>query len=150
MIGRCPTKYLVEGSGPSVKVIKTKNPNQCSERIGRHSSIPSVEYNVPAVRFNWKKQNKLSSKLINTEMNLQETQTIPLMNSTSVCKQQIKEGIVQSTKCEETHLFRPLSSENGGARTDVTSSISLVSTAAGNVKISSSKFINLSLHLFRH
>jgi len=124
VIGRCPTKYLVEGSGQSVKVIKTKNPNQCSERIGRHSSIPSVAYNVPA-----------------------ETQTLPVMNSTSICKQQIKEGIVQSTKCEETHLFRPLSSEKGGARTDVSSSITLVSTASGSVQVSSNKMVSSNLVL---
>jgi len=72
-------------------------------------------------------------------LNVQETQTLPVMNSTSICKQQIKEGIVQSTKCEETHLFRPLSSEKGGARTDVSSSITLVSTASGSVQVSSSK-----------
>lgn len=54
------------------------------------------------------------------------------MNSTSVCQQHIKEGVVQSVECKETHLFRPLSTENGGARTDAISSISLVSkTSAG-------------------
>ena len=60
---------------------------------------------------------------------IQETQTIPLLNSTSVCRQQIKDGIVQSTECEEVHLFRPLSSENGGARAEVSSSIKLINSA---------------------
>lgn len=49
MIGRCPTEYTVEGTGNSIKVTKTKIPNQCSFRIDRQSSIPTVSYNVPAV-----------------------------------------------------------------------------------------------------
>ena len=49
MIGRCPTEYAVENAGKSIKVTKTKIPNQCSHRIDRQSSIPTVAYMVPAV-----------------------------------------------------------------------------------------------------
>lgn len=108
VIGRCPTEYTVQKAAKATLVTKTKNPNQCSHRIGRLSAIPTVSYNVPA-----------------------EIQTIPLMNSNSICELSIQDGFVQDTKCRETHLFRPFSTENGGARTEVTSSISLVSTAAG-------------------
>jgi len=116
IIGRCPTSYEVESgsvAGQSVRLVKTKVPNQCSDRVERHSSIPMVEYNTAA-----------------------EIQSMPLMNSTSVCKQSIKEGVVESAECRESHLFRPLSSENGGARTQVVSSLKLVTvSAAAAVKI---------------
>ena len=61
------------------------------------------------------------------------------MNSTSICQLQINDNVIQATECRETHLFRPLSTENGGARTEVTSSIKLISTlsAAAPAKQSS-------------
>jgi hypothetical protein len=66
------------------------------------------------------------------------------MNSTTICELQIKDNVIQKTECRESHLFRPLSSEEGGARTEVTSSVSLVSTTnAGAAAKLSSKTIHL-------
>jgi hypothetical protein len=106
VVGRCATAYqVVESKGDLVQVTKTKVPNQCSKRIGRLAFIPTVPYNVPA-----------------------ETQTLPILNSTSVCNQKIKAGVLQSTQCSESHLLRPFSSPlGGGARTEATSSLTFVS-----------------------
>lgn len=118
VIGRCPTSYEVESGsvseGAPITLIKTKVPNQCSHRVGRHSAIPTVAYDVAA-----------------------EVQSMPLMNSTSVCRQFIKNGIVESVECQEAHMFRPLSTENGGgAQTEVTSTLKFVSARdASAVKI---------------
>ena len=85
-------------------MVKSKLPNQCSNRVERHSSIPSVAYLVPA-----------------------EIQSIPLFDSSSVCTQKIKAGVIQGVTCEEEHTFRPLSSENGGgAKTVVSTSLAFV------------------------
>ena len=80
---------------------------------------------------------------------MQETQVLPLLNSTSTCEQKITDGIIVSTMCKEVHLFRPLSSElEGGARTEASSSITFVqksgaksvSAAAGIAKESDLTF----------
>lgn len=74
----------------------------------RHSSMPSVAYNTAA-----------------------EIQSLPLLNSTSKCEQHISDGVMQSVECQEEHLFRPMSTENGGgARTVATSSLVLKATKA--------------------
>ena len=78
-------------------------PNQCSSRVDRHSAIPSVAYLVPA-----------------------EIQSIPLMNSSSICSQQIVAGVFQQVVCEEQHIFRPLASQIAGAKTVVSTSLSFV------------------------
>merc|ERR1712131_81250 len=107
VIGRCATKYTVEGTGKSVLVTKTKIPSQCSQRQGFESSIPTVAYNAPA-----------------------EIQTVPVLNSSSTCHITIKDGVISSTICKESHLFRPLSSPlGGGARTDAISPITLIGKA---------------------
>ena len=107
VIGRCPTNISVEQSLRDMfTVVKTKLPNQCSNRVDHHSSIPSVAYVVPA-----------------------GIQSVPLLNSTSTCRQEIKAGIMRSVSCKEKHTFRPLSSENGGgAETTVSASLTLAVT----------------------
>ena len=72
--------------------------------------------------------DQLFSTLVNSF--LQEIQTVPVLNSSSTCYITIKDGVIASTICQESHLFRPLSSQlGGGARTDATSSITLIGKA---------------------
>ena len=75
IIGRCPTNYTVDQSRDLITVIKTNVPNQCSKHVDRHSSIPSVAYLAPS-----------------------EVQSIPLMDSSSICTQQIQSGIIHGVR----------------------------------------------------
>ena len=49
MVGRCATEYIVTETGKTVRVVKTKVPNQCSQRQSRESSMLSVAYDTKAV-----------------------------------------------------------------------------------------------------
>ena len=58
-------------------------------------------------------------------------QSVPLMTSEHECVQQVSRGLLQSSVCTETHLFRPFSSQGSGALTSVTQTLTFRAQAAG-------------------
>ena len=59
----------------------------------------------------------------------QEIQSLPLVKSTHECTQDIsKQGILQSSVCEEHHVLRPFSRESSGAVTTTRQSLKYVNT----------------------
>jgi hypothetical protein len=60
---------------------------------------------------------------------VQEIQSLPLVKSTHECTQDIsKQGILQSSVCEEHHVLRPFSRESSGAVTTTRQSLKYVNT----------------------
>ena len=63
---------------------------------------------------------------------MQDIQSLPLMKSTHVCNQEINSnGIISLSECQETHVFRPFSRHESGARTQVTSKLTFYRQTAG-------------------
>nr|UFQ72465.1 vitellogenin 3 [Procambarus clarkii] len=79
VVGKCPTKYEVQNQGDRVIVKKEKNHRLCKQR-----------YPTPAeTQVPWLKG------------------PLPLEESRSVCKQEIRNGIYSSITCEDKNVVRP-------------------------------------------
>ncbi|XP_045611543.2 vitellogenin [Procambarus clarkii] len=79
VVGKCPTKYEVQNQGDKVIVKKEKNHRLCKQR-----------YPTPAeTQVPWLKG------------------PLPLEESRSVCKQEIRNGIYSSITCEDKNVVRP-------------------------------------------
>lgn len=63
---------------------------------------------------------EVSCVLVTVRFTLQDLQSLPLMKSEHQCTQEVSSRILRSSTCDETHTFRPFSSQSGGARTTVT------------------------------
>ncbi|GFO07001.1 vitellogenin [Plakobranchus ocellatus] len=96
--GTCETQYQAVTSGYySDSVRKIKDILTCTDRHDYKTMLQMVPYNVPS-----------------------ELQSIPLMKTTHECDQVIeKGGVLKSTTCTETHVYRPFSNEQSGAATTV-------------------------------
>nr|AHJ78589.1 dLp/HDL-BGBP precursor [Astacus leptodactylus] len=102
--GVCTTSYQSVSEGDVVSIEKTKDLTSCKGRPSLSSYIASSGY--------------ISDSPV---------QSLPVFKSTSTCNQVIEEGVLKLAKCEESHKFRPFSSEEGGAVTTATTTMMLVS-----------------------
>lgn len=102
--GTCRTHYdsVLEGSVMTVK--KEKDLSSCTERPDIDSYIPSTGY-----------------------MTDSPVQSLPIFTSKNMCHQKIEGGVLTMAECEETHKFRPFSSNEGGAVTSAKTTMVLVS-----------------------
>lgn len=73
-------------------------------------------------------------------------QSLPIFDSTNNCHQTIQEGILKTAECQESHKFRPFSSEEGGAITTVKTSMVLVSSDQPAVPTTSEFKVCLQTH----
>ncbi|KAK7070069.1 hypothetical protein SK128_004352 [Halocaridina rubra] len=100
--GACTTHYDVSMEGEITTAVKVKDLASCERRSDLKTYIASTSYATDS-----------------------PIQSLPIFLSTSKCTQEISEGLVRRIECEETHKFRPFSSEEGGAQTTVKSIMSL-------------------------
>jgi len=50
----------------------------------------------------------------------QELQSIPIMKTTQECDQEVEQaGVLKSSTCTETHVYRPFANGNSGGMTEV-------------------------------
>ncbi|GFS10552.1 microsomal triglyceride transfer protein large subunit [Elysia marginata] len=110
VMGTCETQYETVSNGYySNSVKKTKNILTCTDRHDYRSLLQMVPYNVPS-----------------------ELQSIPLMKTTHECDQVIqKGGVLQSTTCTETHVYRPFSNDKSGGATSVTQTLTYKTYSRG-------------------
>ncbi|XP_071518164.1 uncharacterized protein [Panulirus ornatus] len=102
VVGTCQVDYVVTGAvGTRLLIQKTRNIPSCTSRSSTTSAVQGIPYAFIGGRHN-----------------------IPLLNSSSVCVQEIGKGLVQAASCHEQHRFTPFSSEKGGIITNVTQNIS--------------------------
>lgn len=74
-------------------------------------------------------------------------QSLPVFKSTSTCRQRIEEGVLKVAECEESHKFRPFSSEEGGAVTLAKTTMMLVSQDTPALPLAGKKDITFSSSL---
>ncbi|GFS01680.1 apolipophorin [Elysia marginata] len=96
--GTCKTEYTSVSNGYySDSVRKTKDILTCTDRHDYRTILQMVPYTEPS-----------------------ELQSIPLMKTTHECDQVIqREGVLQSSTCTETHVYRPFSNGQSGGATSV-------------------------------
>jgi len=94
--GMCPTSYERSQEGGAEVLKRTKELVECEGHHGNHSTLRGVPYHV-------------KSKVQNT----------PLMKSRQECTHKIKQQILQSAECVETHEFAPVSVEEGIVATTI-------------------------------
>lgn len=103
--GMCTTHYGVRSEGGNTLIVeKIKDLSSCTHRPDLSAYIASTSYatNSPI-------------------------QNLPIFKSTNKCQQKIEEGVLKEAECEETHKFRPFSSEEGGAVTTAKTTLRLLS-----------------------
>lgn len=89
--------------------MKTKDLIGCIDRSGPQSAFQGAPFQVPS-----------------------DIQTLPVMKSTHECEQQINSaGILTQSVCKETHVFRPFSRQENGAKTEITTSLVFTKQSAG-------------------
>ncbi|GFS05085.1 apolipophorin long isoform [Elysia marginata] len=100
--GTCKTEYTSVSNGYySDSVRKTKDILTCTDRHDYRTILQMVPYTEPS-----------------------ELQSIPLMKTTHECDQVIQRGgVLQSTTCTETHVYRPFSNGQSGGATSVTQTL---------------------------
>ncbi|KAJ1524178.1 hypothetical protein ONE63_010704 [Megalurothrips usitatus] len=106
--GTCETHYAHGGvRDDSLLLIKTKDLLACSHRMDHYLSVQSIHYaSAPAAN------------------------ALPLLRSNHTCEYALSySGHLRTALCTETHLFKPFSAGDSGARTDVTQSLVLVQTS---------------------
>ncbi|KAG7155845.1 Apolipophorins-like 6 [Homarus americanus] len=101
VVGECEVNYQVQGNaGTRLLIQKTRNIPTCTSRSSTTSIIQGVPYAFVG-----------------------GLHTIPLLNSSSSCVQEIGERLVLGASCLEKHRFTPFSSEHGGLVTTVTQNL---------------------------
>ncbi|KAK3093078.1 hypothetical protein FSP39_010780 [Pinctada imbricata] len=108
--GTCDADYTVEKNGwYSVTIKKNKNLLGCTERHSVNTAIQGTPYNVPS-----------------------DIQSLPIMKSLHECQQEVsKSGILKSSTCSESHIFRPFSREESGAVTKSKQTLKYVRESSG-------------------
>ncbi|XP_047495834.1 apolipophorins-like [Penaeus chinensis] len=101
--GVCMTHYNATVEGSVVTIDKVKDLATCAQRPDP-TFIPSTGY--------------ISDSPV---------QSLPIFRSSSKCHQRVEEGLLKTAECEETHVFRPFSSEKGGAVTTAKTTMILMS-----------------------
>ncbi|XP_063589036.1 uncharacterized protein LOC134766188 isoform X1 [Penaeus indicus] len=101
--GVCMTHYNATVEGSVVTIDKVKDLATCTQRPDL-TFIPSTGY--------------ISDSPV---------QSLPIFRSSSKCHQRVEEGLLKTAECEETHVFRPFSSEKGGAVTTAKTTMILMS-----------------------
>lgn len=102
--GVCQTHYDSELGDNILTIKKEKNLASCTGRPSLTSYIPSSGYAADS-----------------------PVQSLPIFKSTSKCQQRIEDGVLVMAECEESHKFRPFSSDEGGAVTLAKTTMVLVS-----------------------
>lgn len=92
--GVCKTHYSSTVDGNTVTIDKVKDLSSCTQRPDFTSYISSSGYASDS-----------------------PVQSLPIFKSTSQCHQRVEEGLLKTAECEESHVFRPFSSDEGGAVT---------------------------------
>ncbi|KAK3927268.1 Apolipophorin, partial [Frankliniella fusca] len=103
--GTCETHYAHDGvRDDNLLMIKTKNLAACAHRMDHYLSVQSTHYTSAG-------------------------SALPLLRSNHTCRLALSYGgHLREAVCTETHVFRPFSSGESGARTDVTQKLTLVQT----------------------
>uniref|UniRef100_A0A131YLK2 Microtubule associated complex n=1 Tax=Rhipicephalus appendiculatus TaxID=34631 RepID=A0A131YLK2_RHIAP len=99
--GRCPTIYETLPKGwSSMSVRRIKDLSQCKERESAITALQasSVDHDL---------------------------RSAPVVKGRQECKQVFQNGLVDSVECKESHVVRPFSKSENGARTDVTQRLNL-------------------------
>ncbi|XP_037556374.1 apolipophorins-like [Dermacentor silvarum] len=99
--GRCPTIYETLPKGwSSMSVRRIKDLSQCKDRESAVTALQasSVDDNL---------------------------RSAPVVKGRQECKQVFQNGLVDSVECKESHVVRPFSKSENGARTDVTQRLNL-------------------------
>ncbi|KAK8762358.1 hypothetical protein V5799_026376 [Amblyomma americanum] len=105
--GRCPTVYETLPKGwSSTGVRRIKDFSQCKDR---ESAVTALQASA-------------------VEGNLRSA---PVVKGSQECKQVFQNGLVDSVECKESHVVRPFSKNENGARTDVTQTLNLRSQRRG-------------------
>lgn len=88
---------------------KTKDLIGCIERNGPQSAFQGAPFQVPS-----------------------DIQTLPIMKSTHECEQKINgDGLLTQSICTESHVFRPFSRQENGAKTEITTKLTFTRQVAG-------------------
>lgn len=99
--GRCPTIYETLPKGwSSMSIRRIKDLSQCKERESAITALQasSLDHNL---------------------------RSAPVVKGRQECKQVFQNGLVDSVECKESHVVRPFSKSDNGARTDVTQRLNL-------------------------
>ncbi|CAL4079365.1 unnamed protein product, partial [Meganyctiphanes norvegica] len=123
--GECSTTYTIAAIGSDLLIGKVKDMASCSRR-------PSLAH--------------MGSAAYMTDSPIQN---LPIMNSEQSCEQTIEENILTSAVCEESHQFRPFSSEKGGAVTTTKSAMTYIQREALSVVVTDKEYVQSSL-IFNH
>ncbi|TRY75771.1 hypothetical protein TCAL_12697, partial [Tigriopus californicus] len=99
VVGICPTSYKQEfQTDTETRYIKSKDMKECS----RNQKLHQHALNLPDINI----------------------QHLPLLESRHECNVAIRDGILQSSKCREKHIFKPFSQGNSqGAITEQTQAL---------------------------
>lgn len=103
VLGTCLTRYENDLAGDVLTVTKVKEVSSCTRRADLASYL-STAYTTDS-----------------------HVQSLPIIDSTSSCRQTVEGGILIDTTCEETHSFTPFRGQRGSAFTNVESRLKLVS-----------------------
>ncbi|KAF0306535.1 Apolipophorin [Amphibalanus amphitrite] len=115
--GDCPVSYAVEGTdGAALVISKKRDLNACVGRFAHTSHIQGVGYSIKS-----------------------PVQNIPVVASTSTCRQKVLTNRLTSVICEERHLLKPFSNDESGAVTITSQNLTLVPEDTANAGVSESK-----------
>ncbi|WAR23117.1 APLP-like protein [Mya arenaria] len=108
--GKCETEYTIAQRGwRFLTVKKSKDLSSCSNRQGFNSAIQTTPFRISSVM-----------------------KSLPLMRGTHTCTQEVStSGTLKSALCHEVHVFRPFSTDQGGATTEVTQKLNIVQEKDG-------------------
>ncbi|XP_064104223.1 uncharacterized protein LOC135214035 [Macrobrachium nipponense] len=120
--GMCVTQYSVTTEGNVISTERVKDLSSCAKRPDMNTYLMSTTYATDS-----------------------PVQSLPIFKSTNKCQQKIEDGILKEAICEDTHKFRPFSSEEGGAITKATATMRLLSLEDLTVMIPDTQFLRKSL-----
>lgn len=106
--GRCRTTYEASPKGwASLTIRRTKDLSSCSHRENTQTALQA-----------------------SPEQGLRSS---PIVKGNQECKQTIKDGVLDSIECQETHLVRPFSRQENGAMTKIDQTLKLQSKTRVNI-----------------
>ncbi|KAH9366847.1 hypothetical protein HPB48_018454 [Haemaphysalis longicornis] len=108
--GRCPTIYETLPKGwSSMSVRRIKDLSQCKDR---ESAVTALQ------------ASSIEGSL----------RSSPVVKGRQECKQVFQNGLIDSVECKESHIVRPFSKRENGARTDVSQKLNLRSQRRGQAR----------------
>ncbi|XP_043224104.1 uncharacterized protein LOC122382611 isoform X2 [Amphibalanus amphitrite] len=126
--GDCPVSYAVEGTdGAALVISKKRDLNACVGRFAHTSHIQGVGYSIKS-----------------------PVQNIPVVASTSTCRQKVLTNRLTSVICEERHLLKPFSNDESGAVTITSQNLTLVPEDTANAGVSEYVIKNRDTLLYNH